>query len=822
MNMKLLKSEECEQSTSWKVITTIFHGAAAEPRTFGSALSVAVVFLVAALIYTAMCYSPVCVNAFLSDDYLHVTWLRDAAANPQLVLRNFYTSWLDGSSAKFYRPLISVFMFTDYKLWGADARGFHLTNILFHLAGATFLFGIGYELAKSFAVRGREQSNDFAKGFIQRYGFALCGSALFALYPLHPEAVSWITGRVDCVVTAFFLGSVWCYMRWQCTGLPRTLFLSLFLFCLSLMSKEMAVVLPATLTSLELFIGKAPWLQRARRVAPFWCTLAIYFVVRKFALGTFVGGYDDSLSLTNISAIALNWKHGIMKVFAPVNTELVERHNFAFQIWQRSWRPIIAASLIAALTNKRRAGVYAFLLSWFLFSLLPVYKIFWISDNLEGSRLAYLATAPLCLAMAFGIMCWHHAIPRLNWVVPAVQIAFGALICWSASSLLISNNQAWASAGLQMQAIHKGMQGIYSQLKGDPDVLLMGVPDSYKGAYMGRNAIGGLSRKPLIDRDISNALLIDKYEPIFPFGARKNYLALYPETSHVFRWDDATQRFNETRLSAHHPQMHGPIVYEGIQLKEVLTPVEQVGVHSTWDGSGSLSLAAGADVRPQVVFHDKNIEPFDLDYLGLSLTPQRPQSQAVAFDVLYTTDLSQSFRFDKRIHQELPVGATNVVIGLRSYPEWAFAKHPARLAIVFPAGWTGSIRRLEVIPPAHLTPAIEMTAPHTVASQGVLAVGGKSGNQAIVVDASKVPNAASAELEISRCNVFFEEQNTAKRSKITWRTIPVGRKERLAIKAEDFPATGLYQARAWAKDGTGTDVGPCSDHILIMVSGPPN
>ena len=65
--------------------------------------------------------------------------------------RAFRTSdlagWLDGTTTKFYRPLISVFMVSDYVLWNHSAIGFHLTNLLFHLASTAFIFLIARELA---------------------------------------------------------------------------------------------------------------------------------------------------------------------------------------------------------------------------------------------------------------------------------------------------------------------------------------------------------------------------------------------------------------------------------------------------------------------------------------------------------------------------------------------------------------------------------------------------------------------------------------------------------------------------------------------------
>ncbi|MBX9722889.1 MAG: hypothetical protein K2X81_15920, partial [Candidatus Obscuribacterales bacterium] len=104
--------------------------------------------LVAVCAITIICYSPILFNFFAGDDYVHLTWLHrvikdlstKVISDPELIWRNFHSSWLDGTTTKFYRPLISVFMVSDYELWGLNGLGFHITNLLFHLASTIFIF----------------------------------------------------------------------------------------------------------------------------------------------------------------------------------------------------------------------------------------------------------------------------------------------------------------------------------------------------------------------------------------------------------------------------------------------------------------------------------------------------------------------------------------------------------------------------------------------------------------------------------------------------------------------------------------------------------
>ncbi len=190
-------------------------------------------------------YSATLFNWFAGDDFVHLIWLKDAIHNPELILRNFHANWLDVKTTKFYRPLISVFMVQDYALWGTNGFGFHLTNVLFLIFSSLTLFFIVRDLVAP--IQGSRKNTP-----------AFLAALIFGLYPLHLEPVSWITGRVDCIVTAFFLASLWCYMRWRVSK-------SIWLFAatwtsmvLGLLSKEMAIVLPATFVAYELLAAKSP------------------------------------------------------------------------------------------------------------------------------------------------------------------------------------------------------------------------------------------------------------------------------------------------------------------------------------------------------------------------------------------------------------------------------------------------------------------------------------------------------------------------------------------------------------------------------------
>ena len=85
---------------------------------------------------------------------------------------------------------------------------------------------------------------------------AAAAGLLFGVHPLHVEPVVWIASRKDVLYACFFLASLLAYACFIATKRRSRwwlYFLSLVAFTLSLMSKPMAVSLPAILLVLDFY-----------------------------------------------------------------------------------------------------------------------------------------------------------------------------------------------------------------------------------------------------------------------------------------------------------------------------------------------------------------------------------------------------------------------------------------------------------------------------------------------------------------------------------------------------------------------------------------
>lgn len=718
------------------------------------------------VVATIAAYSNVLFNFFVGDDFVHLTWLRYAVQQPELILKNFYSSWLDGTTTKFYRPLISVFMVSDYVIGGTNGLAFHITNLLFHIASAVLLFGIVRQVQQQ--LTGDKDNT-----------IALTASAVFALYPLHPEAVSWITGRVDTIVTTFCLLSLWSYLKWRAYDRAYYLALSLVSLVLGLLSKEMAITIPAVIVGFELLSPKIK-LSRLVKTLPFWLVLAGYFAVRRLALGTFVGGYDDSLLfIANIKEFALNWLHAVRMFLIPLNKELLGSHNLLTKAWEVLVAVTAVLGVVQFVRNPQSRRPILFALGWLVCSLLPVYKLFAIADDLQGSRLAYLATVPLSMLFAYGLCVARRVY---------LPVLFGAL----AGVILYINNMPWREAGLEANAIRASLQEIYSPEAGDPQTLLIGMPDHYKGAYVARNAIWGMTKYPQLRSDIWNCLTLNEFEPVHPFGFLKPSLAQNKQNVRAFRWDPQSQKFICLPIDSH-------------------APADVVTIPT----SGALDRKA----RPELVFSLPNVSCWDTDFVKVDLDLLNDVPLQTGADLLYANDISPEFKLGKRTHAELAAGQKHqtLIFALRSLPEWAFGNSQARLKLLLPPNCEARVNSVQIVPAAQLIPRIDFENAGYMGTKGYMHLGKDAQTRKLTIDASSIPNAASTEVEITRANLLFEQQNTPKYSTFAREHTAAPLTGTFTLHKRDFSTPGIYELRVWAKDAQNNVTGLSSDHIVLSV-----
>jgi len=170
-----------------------------------------------------------------------------------------FTSFLEGN----YHPLTLISHSLDYTVWGLRPLGHHLSSYLIHLVNALLVFFIAERLISG------------VKNQIGRQGLYVAGltALLFGIHPLRVESVAWVTERKDVLFACFYLLALLTYLKWRDVERSKWYLLSLLFFVLSVLSKSMAVSLPAVLLGLDYWFNsrrkKISLKNSLANVAPF-------------------------------------------------------------------------------------------------------------------------------------------------------------------------------------------------------------------------------------------------------------------------------------------------------------------------------------------------------------------------------------------------------------------------------------------------------------------------------------------------------------------------------------------------------------------------
>ncbi|MDZ7593970.1 MAG: hypothetical protein U0932_04900 [Thiobacillus sp.] len=452
-------------------------------KTYQSTTILASVLLVLGIVaYWAALY-----GFFLSDDFVHVQYLQRMDADINVLLKNFWSNWLDVPTTLFYRPLISVTLYLDHLIWGWRPLGYHLTNILMHGGNGILVFLLAQRITAD-----RTAPPPLL--------FPFLGGMLFLIWPLHPEAVYWIIGRVDVQVTFFYLLSIYLFVLYAGDLRKRAwLWGSLLSFVAALLSKEPAVTLPAVLAAYALFFlsfGQGSIFKRAvvalRVTMPFWGALALYFLWRWHVLGTFGGGYTGG-SVDYFSADYWGRWTALAYLLAPINKAWpasASHKDVTTSLFLISWCAIAVAAcwkLSPSASSKLLFGLAAFTIS-----LLPLAPVFHVAADLQSSRFLYLPAAFLWITVA-GVLNVQSKNPG-SIAMRAGIAALVLLIVLSVYQLRL-NLQPWVQASKDIKLLSSSLSDIAAERErntsGSGLMVLVGIPDNFFGAQFLRNGYGG-------------------------------------------------------------------------------------------------------------------------------------------------------------------------------------------------------------------------------------------------------------------------------------------------------------------------------------------
>ncbi len=150
-----------------------------------------------------------------------------------------------------WHPLTWISIALDYRLWGLDARGYHLTNVVVHVVNALLV----YLLARRLIVLGFDERRPGPTALALGAGAA---ALLFAVHPLRVESVVWATERRDVLSGALLMAAVLAYLRavqprQAALRSPVWYLAAVGLLAASLLAKAWGMTLPVVLLILDIY-----------------------------------------------------------------------------------------------------------------------------------------------------------------------------------------------------------------------------------------------------------------------------------------------------------------------------------------------------------------------------------------------------------------------------------------------------------------------------------------------------------------------------------------------------------------------------------------
>lgn len=319
-----------------------------------------------------------------------------------------------------YIPLTLLSFQVEHLIAGLNPAVFHAVNLALHVLNAALVWRLIDALLRQ-TTRGDRVATHFPHvlQFSQFLSFAV--ALLFAVHPLHTEAVVWISARKELLATAFGLAAILMHLRWRETGRSSQRWWSVGLFACSLAAKATALLLPAVLMVLDVARGRRCDRRLLREHAPGLAISAIFaaiaFVGREHALA--LGTLQGFLLAVRSTAFYLQ------KLVLPLDLSPLYPAPVPLSIASPAVLlslAIVAGLIAAAWLLRRRAPFTSAGIASFLLLLVPSFFAFERSDEilLAADRYAYFPSVGILLVVSLVIAAVMKKIPTVSGIVGSI------------------------------------------------------------------------------------------------------------------------------------------------------------------------------------------------------------------------------------------------------------------------------------------------------------------------------------------------------------------------------------------------------------------
>jgi protein O-mannosyl-transferase len=329
-----------------------------------------------------------------------------------------------------YQPLSWLTLAIDHRLWGSDPLGYHLTNLLLHVANVVAFYALALAIYRRLPWA-QARRDALVVG-------ATVAALFFAVHPLRVESVAWVTERRDVLSALFYLLTVLAYLRAQKAGGADArrgwLVLSLGFMLLSVLSKAWGMTLPVVLLALDAYpLGRfgadPPTRRRVLLEKVPYAVLAVGTVLmaaHAVARDVVMHSLTEHSILSRLTQVAYGLCFYLWKTLLPVRLSPLYLLDSGLTLTEGRHLlcvlAVLAMTVVALLLHRRQPWL---LVVWISFAAIvsPVLGLYQSGPQLVADRYTYLAMLPWALLLGAGAaQLWRRARP------PAVVAAAVAVV----------------------------------------------------------------------------------------------------------------------------------------------------------------------------------------------------------------------------------------------------------------------------------------------------------------------------------------------------------------------------------------------------------
>jgi tetratricopeptide (TPR) repeat protein len=483
------------------------------------------------IVVTLLVFEQVRNHEFVNlDDPLYVTENHHVKAG--LSPKSFIHAFTD-TQAGYWIPLTWLSLMLDFEFYGLEAGGYHLTNLLFHIANALLLF----------LLLKRMTGQLWQSAFV---------AALFAIHPLRVESVAWVTERKDVLSTLFWLLTMWTYCHYIERPAIHRYLLVILTFALGLMAKPMVVTLPFALLLLDFWPLQRLHITNSDSTAGLQTSLSslpagqshqiqslILEKIPLFALAA-ISSIITFLTQRSLEAVksieefplsvrfanaVVSYVKYIGKMIWPKNLAVFYPHaGSSLPLWQTAGAALILVFISFVVVRAARNHPYLVMgWLWYLGTLVPVIGLAQAGEQAMADRFTYIPLIGLFIMFAWGVPEWLAPYRHKRFLLSVSSlVVLSALMILSRSqvqhwrssvtiyeqALAVTDNNylAYNNLGvtLQMQGHLEEAIGHYTKaltIKPDYPAALANLGDSYLAQGKVEKAITHLSKALRLDPD---------------------------------------------------------------------------------------------------------------------------------------------------------------------------------------------------------------------------------------------------------------------------------------------------------------------------------